>query len=82
MRLVEITINITTRYLESERSDFIHTIDSVIDNNVLLTDNEFERLLEVSAIIMKKYNVNDSGFIEVFDAFSKLVGYHRNKRGK
>jgi len=81
MRLIEITINITTRYLENERNELIHTINLVIDNNVLLDDSEFERLLEISSTIMKKYNVNDSGFNEIFNSFSKLVSYHRHKRG-
>ena len=82
MRLIEIIISITTRHLEYERNEFIHIIDSIINNNVLLTDIEFERLLELSSMIIKKYNIDDSGFNEVFKTFSKLVNYHKNKRGK
>ena len=80
MRLIEITISITTRYLEHERNEFISMVNSVIDNNIMLTDDEFNSLLEISSTIMSKYNINDSGFSDIVDSFSTLVRYHRNKR--
>ena len=82
MRLIEITVSITTQYLEQERRGFVNIIDAIIGNNMPMTDEEFRSLLEISSTIIKKYNVNDSGFSEIFDAFSILVNYHRHKRGK
>jgi hypothetical protein len=82
MKLIEITINITTRHLEQERKEFVDIIKSIIGNNMSMTDDEFGRLLEVSSIMMKKYNVNDPAFGEIIDSFSKLINYHKNRRGK
>lgn len=77
MRLIEITISITTRHLEHERSEFIHTVNSIIQNKVMLTDDEFTHLLELSSIMMKKYAVTDSAFREILDVFAELVAYYK-----
>lgn len=81
MRLTEITTSITTRYLEQEKSEFIHMVTSIISNKISLTDNEFNNLLNISSTMISKYKIDDSGFNEIMGAFSKLVSYHRNKRG-
>ena len=80
MKLIEITVSITTRYLEQERGELIRMIESVIQNKVLLTDDEFASLLEISSTIMKRYNVDDSEFRGIFDAFSDLISYYRANR--
>jgi hypothetical protein len=80
MRLLEITINITTRHLEQEKREFIDIIGSIIDNNMPITDDEFTALLETSSTMMKRYNIADSGFREIFDAFSDLVSYYKANR--
>lgn len=80
MRLIEVTISITTRNLEYERAEFIRAIESIIQNRIQLTDDEFTRLLEISSIMMKKYPITDVGFNEVLTVFSKLVSYHKGTK--
>jgi len=80
MRLSEVIINITTRYLEQERLDFVNAVSSIIENYVLLSDDEFERLLTISSLMLEKYMIEDSEFDDILDSFSKLVSHHRRIR--
>lgn len=77
MRLIEIIVNITTRYLEQERTKFIDIINSIVSNNMPIKEAEFSELLDMSSIMMKKYNIDDPAFSEILDSFSRLVSYYR-----
>jgi hypothetical protein len=80
MNLKEIEINITTRYLEKEKDDFLNLVENIISNKMAINDLEFSSILDIYASISGNYKINDPYFVSILDSFSKLVSYHKRTR--
>lgn len=80
MNLKEIEINITTRYLEKEKDDFLNLVENIISNNMVMNDLEFSTILNLYTFISGNYKINDPYFVAILDSFSKLVSYYKRTR--
>lgn len=80
MNLKEIEINITTRYLEKEKNDFLILVENIISNRMVMNDLEFSEILNIYTSISNRYKINDPYFSAILDSFSKLVSYHKDTR--